>query len=84
MKFQTVMGEKGYKRCSSDHCVFIQRFSGDDYIMLLPYVDDILIVFCKTCDILIVGKNVSRISRLKKESCHERFGSIKVYSRHEN
>ena len=57
MKFESVMGEQGYKRCSSDHCVFIQRFSGDDYIMLLLYVNDIL----------IVGKNVSRIARLKKE-----------------
>jgi hypothetical protein len=32
-------------------------FSGDDYIILLLYVDDIL----------IVDKNVSRITRLKKE-----------------
>jgi hypothetical protein len=37
--------------------VFIQRFSGDDYIILLLYVDDIL----------IVGKNVSKIARLDKE-----------------
>ena len=51
------MGEQGYKKCSSDHCVFIQRFSGDDFIILLLYVDDIL----------IVGKNVSRIAKLKKE-----------------
>jgi ATP-binding cassette subfamily B (MDR/TAP) protein 1 len=57
MKFKSVMGEQCYKRSSSDHCVFIQRFLGDDYIILLLYVDDIL----------IVGKNVSRITRLKKE-----------------
>ena len=57
MKFETVMGEQGYKKCSSDHCVFIQRFSGDDFIILLLYVDDIL----------IVAKNVSRIAKLKKE-----------------
>jgi ATP-binding cassette subfamily B (MDR/TAP) protein 1 len=57
MKFESIMGEQGYKRCSSDHCVFIHRFSGDDYIILLIYVDDIL----------IVGKNVSRIARLNKE-----------------
>jgi hypothetical protein len=36
--------------------VFIQRFSGHDIIMLFVYVDDIL----------IVGKNVSRIAGLKK------------------
>jgi ATP-binding cassette subfamily B (MDR/TAP) protein 1 len=57
MKFESVMGEQGYKRCSLDHCVFIKRFSGDDYIILLLYVDDIL----------IIGKNISRIARLKKE-----------------
>jgi ATP-binding cassette subfamily B (MDR/TAP) protein 1 len=57
MKFESIMGKQGYKRCSSDHCVFIKRFSGDDYIILLLYV----------YDILIVGKNVSRIARLKKE-----------------
>jgi ATP-binding cassette subfamily B (MDR/TAP) protein 1 len=57
MKFEFVMGEQGYKRCSSDHCVFIQSFSGYDYIILLLYVDDIL----------IVGKNISRIARLNKK-----------------
>jgi hypothetical protein len=51
------MGEQGYKRCSTDHCVYIQRLSADDFIILLLYVDDIL----------IVGKNVSRIVKLKKE-----------------
>jgi ATP-binding cassette subfamily B (MDR/TAP) protein 1 len=53
MKFESIMGEQGYKRCSSDHCVFIKRFSGDDYIIMLLYVDDIF----------IVGKNISRIAR---------------------
>jgi hypothetical protein len=37
--------------------VITQRFACDDYIILLLYVDYIL----------IVGKNISRISRLKKE-----------------
>jgi ATP-binding cassette subfamily B (MDR/TAP) protein 1 len=37
--------------------VFIRRFSGDDYIILLLYVDDIL----------FVGKNASMIAKLKKE-----------------
>jgi hypothetical protein len=48
------MGEQCYKRFN---CVFIQRFSDDDFVMLLLYVDDIL----------IVSKNVSRIARLKNE-----------------
>jgi len=50
-------GEKGYKRSSSDHCVYFQRYSGDDVIIFLLYVDDIL----------IVGKNILRIAALKKQ-----------------
>lgn len=37
--------------------VFFQRFSNDDFIILLLYVDDML----------IVGRNSSRIDRLKKQ-----------------
>jgi len=42
LKFDSVMGEQGYKRSSSDHCVYIKRFLGDDFIILLLYVDDML------------------------------------------
>ena len=55
MKFESVMGEQGYLKTNSDHCVFVQRFSDDDFIYLLLYVDDIL----------IVGRNTSRIQNLK-------------------
>ena len=54
---KSLYGERGYKRSRSDHCVYLQRFSGDDFIILLLYVDDIL----------IVGKNVSKIATLKKQ-----------------
>jgi hypothetical protein len=39
-------------RDTSDHCVFMRMFPGDNFIMLLLYVNDIL----------IAGKNVSRIA----------------------
>ena len=58
-KFEYVMGEQGYKKTSSDHCVFVQKFSDNDFIILLLYVDDML----------IVGKNTSKIDELKKELC---------------
>ena len=51
------MCEQGYRKTTSDHCVFVIKFSNDDFIILLLYVDDML----------IVGKNVSRIDRLKKQ-----------------
>ncbi|KAG8493315.1 hypothetical protein CXB51_010698 [Gossypium anomalum] len=56
-KFESIMGEQGYKKTTSDHCVFVKRFSGDDFIILLLYVDYML----------IVGQNTSRIEKLKQE-----------------
>lgn len=55
-KFASVMTEHGYKKTSSDNCVFVQNFSNDDFIILLLYIDDML----------IVGRNASRIELLKK------------------
>ena len=56
-KFESFMCEQGYKKTTSDYCVFVRKFSDDDFIILLVYADDML----------IVGKNVSRIVRLKKQ-----------------
>jgi len=50
------MCEQGYGKTTSDHCVFVRKFYDDDFIIMLLYVDDML----------IVGKNVSKIDRLKK------------------
>ncbi|KAL4277781.1 hypothetical protein GQ457_03G020650 [Hibiscus cannabinus] len=47
----------GYKKTTSDHCVFVKRFSDDDFIILMLYVDDML----------IVGRNTSIIDKLKQE-----------------
>ena len=33
-----------YMRTASDHCVFVNRFSKCDFIILLFFVDDILII----------------------------------------
>lgn len=51
------MGEQGYQKTKSDHCTFVQKFSDDDFIILLLYIDDML----------IVGENVSRIDSLKNQ-----------------
>jgi hypothetical protein len=56
-KFESVMEEQGYRKTTSDHCVFVQKFPDEDFIILLLYVDDML----------IVGMNSSRIDRLKKQ-----------------
>ncbi|KAJ0939366.1 putative RNA-directed DNA polymerase [Helianthus annuus] len=56
-KFESLMGKQVDRKTASDHCVFFQRFGNDDFIILLLYVDDML----------IVGKNADRIVELKKE-----------------
>ena len=43
--FESVMGEQDYKKTSSDHCVFVHKFSdNNDFIIILLYVDDMLFV----------------------------------------
>ena len=54
-KFNSVMIEHGYKMTKADHCVFYRNFSEGDFIILLLYVDDML----------IVGRDISRIKELK-------------------
>ncbi|KAI5327124.1 hypothetical protein L3X38_026520 [Prunus dulcis] len=56
-KFDSFMIEHRYRRTTSDHCVFVKRFDDGEFIILLLYVDDML----------IVGQNSDKISKLKKE-----------------
>ncbi|GJX70823.1 putative RNA-directed DNA polymerase [Tanacetum coccineum] len=56
-KFESVIGKQAYRKTSSNHCVFFQKFGDDDFIILLLYVDDML----------IVGKNIGRIAQLKRD-----------------
>ena len=54
-KFDSFMMENGCKRTSFDHCIFMKKFSNDNFIILLLYVDDIL----------IVGYDIAKINDLK-------------------
>ena len=56
-KFESIMCEQGYMKTTSNHCVFVRKVSNDDFIILLLYVDDML----------IIGKNVSMIAWLKEQ-----------------
>ncbi|KAL6195864.1 hypothetical protein ACLB2K_031481 [Fragaria x ananassa] len=51
------MVSHGYKRTDADPCVYICRFARGNFIILLLYVDDML----------IVGQNVSMVSKLKED-----------------
>ena len=56
-KFDSFMVEHGYDKTTSDHCVFMKKFSDGGFIILLLYVDDML----------IVGRDTNKIYKLKKE-----------------
>ncbi|KAL9256813.1 Retrovirus-related Pol polyprotein from transposon TNT 1-94-like protein [Drosera capensis] len=56
-KFESVICGQGYRKTTSNHCVFVNKFSDGNFIILLLYVDDML----------IVGKDIFRIDRLKKQ-----------------
>ena len=56
-KFDAFMAEHDFKRTESDHCVFIKRYASGDFLILLLYVDDML----------IVGQDRIKIAALKKD-----------------
>ena len=56
-KFDSFMMSHGYNRTSSYYCLFTTNFSDDDFIILLLYIDDML----------IIGHDSSKIDRLKRE-----------------
>jgi len=56
-KFDSFMVEHGYDKTTSDHCVFVKKFSDGEFIILLLYVNDML----------IAGRDTSKIDRLKEE-----------------
>ncbi|KAG5549867.1 hypothetical protein RHGRI_014986 [Rhododendron griersonianum] len=56
-KFDSFMVDHGYSRTTSDHCVFVKKFPDGNFIILLLYVDDML----------IVGQDSMKINELKLE-----------------
>ena len=56
-KFDSFMVEHGYDRTASNHFVFVKKFSDGEFIILLLYVDDML----------IVGRDIGKIDKLKNE-----------------
>ena len=51
------MKNYGFNETIYDHCIFIKNFDDNDFIILLLYMDDML----------IVGQDASKNDNLKKE-----------------
>ena len=46
-----------YKRTNANHCVYVKRFGDGDFVILLFYVNDML----------LVGKDMGNLDKLKKD-----------------
>ncbi|GAA0171470.1 transmembrane signal receptor [Lithospermum erythrorhizon] len=55
-RFDAFMDKQNFKRTQVDHCVYVKGFCNGEFIILLLYVDDML----------LVGKNIKKIADLKE------------------
>ena len=60
-RFDTFMIKQGYTRSRYDNCMYFRQFSGDSFVYLLLYVDDML----------IASKNKSLINKSKSQLSRE-------------
>ena len=64
-KFESFMNDNGYHKTQADHCVFVKKFEGGDFLILLLYVDDMLIVGQDHMKIRVLKKALSRSFSMK-------------------
>ena len=55
-KFESFMVDHGFHKMQADQCVFVKKYKGGDFLILLLYVDNML----------IVGQDLKKIGSLKK------------------
>ena len=59
------MTNHGYHNTQADHCVFLKKFDGGDFVILLLYVDDMLIVGQDPMNIRSLKKALSKSFTMK-------------------
>ena len=64
-KFDSFMTDQGYHKSQADHCVFVKKFEGGDFLILLLYVDDMLIVRRDQAKIRMLKKSLNRTFAMK-------------------
>ena len=55
----------GYNRICSYHCIYYKRFKGDDFIILLLYVDDMLVTSLNKDQVQELKTQLSRMFKMK-------------------
>lgn len=64
-KFESFMINYGYHKTHTDHCVFVKNFVEGDFLILLLYVDDMLIVGSDTNKIASLKANLNKTFAMK-------------------
>ena len=64
-KFESFMTDNGYQKMQADHCMFVKKFEGGDFLILLLYVDNMLIVGRDHMKIQVLKKALSRSFSMK-------------------
>ena len=59
------MTDQGYHKTQADHCVFVKKFEGGDFLILLLYLDDMLIVKRDQAKIRMLKKALNRTFAMK-------------------
>ena len=77
-KFDSFMVEHGYDGTTSDHCMFVKKFFDREFIILLLYVDDMLIVGRDTCKIDKLKKELSKTFEMKDLGSASQILGIKI------
>ena len=77
-KFDSFMVEHGYDRTASNHYVFVKKFFDGEFIILLLYVDDMMIVGCDIIKIDELEKELSKSFEMKDLGPTSQILGIKI------
>ncbi|GKV10025.1 hypothetical protein SLEP1_g21450 [Rubroshorea leprosula] len=83
-KFDSFMGEHKFTRTESDHCVYVKRYPDGDFLILLLYVDDMLIVGHDTKKIAALKIDLSKSFSMKDLGPAKQILGMKIFRDRKN
>ncbi|GKV38830.1 hypothetical protein SLEP1_g46695 [Rubroshorea leprosula] len=78
-KFDSFMGEHKFAGTESDHCVYVKRYPDGDFLILLLYVDDMLIVGHDTKKIAALKTDLSKSFSMKDLGPAKQILRMKIF-----
>ena len=78
-KFKSSMVYHGFHKTQVDHCVFVKNYSESDFLILLLYVDNMLIVGSKTKRIVSLKNALSKSLAIKDLGLAKQILDMKIF-----